>query len=233
MRFLLFLLVVINLLLWAMGSGWLGASLPGQSRADRLMQPLAPEALRAAPGSADVPPAPTPAPSQSPPANPAPAPAAPAMQVAATACVQSPPLDSDALKRIDAAMADLNLGARLSRLAEAEGQQWAVVLGPFVDRPTAERKRDEVSRLAVRDFAIVENVRGRYVSLGVYSSRAGAQARLDEVSKKGVTTARVDNRALQGSRTVLQVREVDAALKERLDALGSLFNGAGWTECKP
>ncbi len=224
MRFLLFVLVVVNLLVWAIGSGWLGAGLPGQSRVDRVMPPLAPEALRAAPGSADVPPAQL---------STAPALAAPAAQALAPACVQSPPLDGETLKRVDAAMADLNLGGRLSRLAEAEGQQWAVLLGPYVDRPTAERKREEISKLAVRDFAIVENVRGRYVSLGVYSSRANAQARLDEVSKKGVTTARVDNRALQGSRTVLQVREVDASLKEKLDALGSLPAGAGWTECKP
>jgi hypothetical protein len=233
MRFLLFLLVVVNLLVWAMGSGWLGAGLPGQSRVDRLMQPLAPEALRAAPGAADVPPMPTTAAAPSPSTSPAPASAATATQVAAIACVQSPPLDSDALKRVDAAMSDLNLGGRLSRLAETEGQQWAVVLGPFVDRPTAERKRDEISKLSVRDFAIVENVRGRYVSLGVYSSRANAQVRLDEVAKKGVSAARVDNRALQGSRTILQVRQVDAALKEKLDALGSQFNGAGWAECKP
>ena len=220
MRIFLFLLVAINAVVWAMGSGWIGSNLPGTSRADRLMPAVAANAIHASTDLSDAPIAATI--NTNPPTT---------ITAAALLCAESPPLDSEALKQLDAALSKLNPELRISRLAEVEGPQWAVVLGPFVDRPTAERKRDEVSTLGVRDFAVFENVRGRYVSLGVYSNRSNAQARLDEVGKKGVQAARVDNRALQGSRTVLQVQGSEPALKEKLQALGGLPSGTGWNNC--
>ena len=92
---------------------------------------------------------------------------------------------------------------------------------------------EEVKRRGVKDFAIIENIRGRYVSLGVFSSRDNAQARLDELAEKGVDSARIDSRVVAtAGRTILQIRDIDADLQAQLNTRGLLQSSYGWVKCK-
>jgi hypothetical protein len=106
-----------------------------------------------------------------------------------------------------------------------------VLIGPYVERPEAERKAAEVRRLGVADVAVIENVQGRFVSLGVFSNAQGAQARLNEVRGKGVTSARVSERNTAVAREYFQVRDVDPTLESKLRGLSPQLNGAPWGTC--
>lgn len=237
MRVIFIVLVIFNLLLLGAGNGWFGPILPLLSRTENPAGALQASALRiTAPEiTTEKDPddqAPIVGVDLSTQPTPAPLPPARAEPLPLLSCLQWSGVNEDEIKNTEATLATLNLGRKLVKMVEPDVSQWAVVLGPFVDRPTAERKREEVKRRGVKDFAIIENIRGRYVSLGVFSTRANAQARVDELADKGVS-ARIDTRVVAtAGRTILQIRDIDANLQTQLNTRGLLQSSYGWIKCK-
>ncbi|MBX7228314.1 MAG: SPOR domain-containing protein [Burkholderiaceae bacterium] len=237
MRFIFIVLILLNLLLWGAGSGWFGPVLPFFTRLEAPMSSLEANSVQV------VPPSNKNLESNHKPAPPAVEHSTQAIAPAIVAnTVNTPPLirclqwsssNADEIKATQALLAEFNLGRKLVELVEADVTQWTVVLGPFIDRPTAERKREEVKRRGITDLAVIENVRGRYVSLGIFSTRENAQARLSEVTEKGIDSARIDSRVVGATKPVtFQIRDIDAQLQAQLSARGLLQNASGWTECK-
>ena len=78
--------------------------------------------------------------------------------------------------------------------------QWMVLMGPYSDTDTLNRKLGELQRLGLKDgsYAAIPD-RPRYmpgISLGVLSTEAAAQAQLAMVQAKGVSSAHVVQRNL-------------------------------------
>ena len=240
MRVIFIVLVIFNLLLLGAGNDWFGPILPLLSRTENPAGALQASALRIItsevttgkdPAALNKPPSAAVDLSTAPP--PASVPPARAESVPLLSCLQWSSVSEDEITNTEATLATLKLGRKLVKMVEPDVSQWAVVLGPFVDRPTAERKREEVKRRGVKDFAIIENIRGRYVSPGVFSSRDNAQARLDELAEKGVDSARIDSRVVAtAGRTILQIRDIDADLQAQLNTRGLLQSSYGWVKCK-
>jgi hypothetical protein len=226
MRALFILLIAANVLFWGAKQGWFGAVLPQNAEPQRLQAQIAPNSVKvlsenelaAAKTQQNYKALPTASP-------------APAGPQTGLACLEWGAFATADAQKAAALLAPLNLGAKLTRVSREETATHMVLIGPYVERPEAERKAAEVRRLGVADVAVIENVQGRFVSLGVFSNAQGAQARLNEVRGKGVTSARVSERNTAVAREYFQVRDVDPTLESKLRGLSPQLNGAPWGTC--
>jgi hypothetical protein len=216
MRVLLVLLLLGNLLFFAAWQGWLGPVLPQQYEPQRLDQQIAPEKMQLL-STADLETAAKPRPPE-----PKPAP---------LACLEWGGFAAPALARADALLAPLTLGNRVTRVVRNEGASYAVIMGPYIDRPTAERKLAELLKLGILEGVIYENVVGRFISLGLFSKQENAKAYFETLSKRGVKTARVETRGTGIPKTFLQVRPVEAELEAKLRGLSGDLGDAAWNTC--
>lgn len=210
MKFLVFLLVLANLLFYAFSAGLVGsADDPDELR---IAQQISPESVRIV-GQGDRPPLPVSAP-------PAPvieasaavvAPdadasaATPAVQQVCLAWAALSPVEADRISRVvGRGFADF----KLSRgPASGEGNGWWVYIPPLTDKATADKKAGELRALGVSDYFVVqEGVNRHAVSLGVFSSEKRAQERLSELQSQGVRSARLGIRPDKDGNLRLEVR---------------------------
>lgn len=225
MRILFVLLLALNLLVLAAWKGWLGPVLPGQSReparldaqvqAERFKVLSEAELEKAVSGAASKV-------------------RAQDAAIARAACLEWGGFDTDALARARAALPGDELNAAGAKIDTAErtvGAEYAVIMGPYVDRPTTERKMVELRGLKVTDMAMTEDVRGRWISLGLFDVEANAKRRLDALSAQGVRTARIERRTGQ-TRSYLQVRDAPAPLAEKLRQITLPASTAAWGACR-
>jgi len=161
-----------------------------------------------------------------------PAPAAPPPPIA---CLEwgsfSPAEASRAAQRLDA----LALGARLAQYRGEEAANWWVHIPPQANRAAALRKAAELRKLGVEDFFVVqEDSKLQYaISLGVFKTEEAAQARLEDLRRKGVRTARVGPRETSVQKVYFAVRDVPEALASRLEELRRDFAGSELKACPP
>ncbi|HET7773681.1 MAG TPA: hypothetical protein VFK82_07640 [Burkholderiaceae bacterium] len=225
MRIVFFLLLALNLLVLAAWQGWLGPVLPGQSREPaRLAAQVQADRFKIM-SEADLEKAVAGAAAKSRPQEPV---------AAKVACMEWGGFDGDALARARSALPADELSAANVRLETTErqaGPEYAVIMGPYVDRPTTERKMVELRGLKVTDMVMTEDVRGRWISLGLFDVEANARRRLDALGTLGVRTARIERRTGQ-TRNYLQVRDVPAALAEKLKQISLPASMAGWGSCR-
>jgi hypothetical protein len=220
MRALLILLVLANLIFYGVKQGWFGQVLPQSAEPQRMQAQIQPDAVRVLTEAESA----NAAKSTS-------AVVAPVATAPSTACLEWGSFSGAEAQKAASLLTPLNLGPKLTRKTRDETATHMVLMGPYVERPETERKAAEVRRLGVTDVAVIENVQGRFVSLGVFTSQQGAQARLAEVRGKGVNNARVVERDTALTREVFQVRDVDPALDGKLRALSGQMNGAAWVAC--
>lgn len=176
MKALVFLLVLGNLLLYALGNGLLGnADNPDALRID---QQIAVDRIKlVSRGEA--------------PAN---KPNPPASDKSSETCMRWEQLainDADQLEIfIKEKFPDLK--AKRQTLA-GEGSSWWVFIPPLPGKAEADKKAGELRQLGITDYFIIQdNSSNRFaVSLGVFSSEKGGQERLAELKAKNVKSARL------------------------------------------
>ena len=224
MRIVFFLLLILNLLALAAWQGWLGPVLPGQVREPaRLTQQVQADRFKVL-NEAELEQAVSGASIKTRPQDAA----------ARVSCLEWGGFDGDALPRAQTALPAPDLsaaGARIETVERTLGAEYGVVMGPYVDRPTAERKMVELRGLKVTDMALTEDVRGRWISLGLFDVEANAKRRLDTLAGQGVRTARIERRTGQ-TRSYVQVRDVPTALAEKLRQLSLPASTAAWGNCR-
>lgn len=223
MKFLVFLLALVNLLFYAFGAGYFGH--PGNPDAGRIEQQILPERMRIV-GRGETPPLPakpevqpeSPPPPETPPANEGVPPVATDARPEkpervekvekALVCLawrQLTPADADRLS----AMLGKRFGDfKLSRKTQApESNGWWVYIAPQPSKAEAEKKANELRDLGVKDFFVVQDGANRFgISLGVFSNEKGGQDRLAELKAKGVRSALVAPRPGKENIVTLQAR---------------------------
>lgn len=233
LRGLVLLLLIANVVLFF----WIRSD-PAWTQADRepqrLGQQVAPQRVIRVPDPASRPAAARPEPVALPvddaasAASPASAPASGVIAAVATgatatpaaACLESAPMslaDATALQR---SLAGAGVPARaVSVQADPQTARWMVYMGRFADATQAQHKADELRNLKL-EYAPVGRPAALApgLSLGVFTSQANAEARLDDLARRGVHTARVV--PLEGDATArrVQVKPVDEAWRSRLPA---------------
>lgn len=230
LKFVFWLLAGVNLLVLAIGQGYLGsfrsetrepARLKNQLQAGKLTlltqeQATAPAAPPAAAETPAAAPAPTPPPSY--------------------ACTEVGNFLLADGRRFEAQVATLELGDRQSRrnVAGQEVSSYMVYIPPQGSKEGAERKAGELKQLGVTNYFIMgDGSPMRWgISLGVFKSESGAQSQLASLNKQGVHSARIGPRYSSSKQLAYQFRDLDAATHARLEKIKAQFPEQELRNCK-
>ena len=223
MKAIVFLLVLVNVLFYAWGTGVFG----GKSRPDglRIDQQVNPDSVRVvsrgeAPDAAKVP-EPEAAPATATATDAPPAPAAP--KAAEVACLSWKSLSVDMADRVLSEVRSRFPEFKVTRLAtNGDGNGWWVHISSFADRAAAHKKASELPRFGVEDYFIVEDGDRYAISLGVFNSEKGARDRLAALRTKGVQSARIGLKPDPTGTVGLELRgpaQYEDALREVLPTL--------------
>ncbi|MGX9776134.1 SPOR domain-containing protein [Janthinobacterium aestuarii] len=226
LKFVFWLLAGVNLLVLAIGQGYLGsfrtetrepARLKNQLQAGKLTlltqeQATAPTALPAAEGAAAA--------------------AAPPSY----ACTEVGNFLLADGRRFEAQVATLDLGDRQSRrnVAGQDISSYMVYIPPQGSKEGADRKAGELKQLGVTNYFIMnESSPLRWgISLGVFKSETSAQSQLAMLNKQGVHSARIAPRYSVSKQFAYQFRDLDAATRARLEKIKAQFPEQELRSCK-
>jgi cell division protein FtsN len=107
------------------------------------------------------------------------------------------------------------------------GKVW-VYIPPQTDLELANRKAQQLSDQGVQDYYVINNG-GRWqnaISLGVFSSREGADRRLNELKNQGVKSAVIRERDDSPSHVTFDLRKISRDQQGKLEKLNSQLKGA-------
>ena len=230
LKFVFWLLAAINLLVLAIGQGYLGsfrtetrepARLKYQLHAEKIT--LLTQAQATAPAEAATPAA-------------APAPAAPAPAPQVFACTEVGNFVLADARKFEARLEPLELGERQSRrnVAGQDISSYMVFIPPQGSKEGADRKAGELKQLGVTNYFIMgEGSPQRWgISLGVFKSETSAQSHLASLQKQGVHSARVAPRYSSSKQLAYQFRNLDAATRSRLAEITKQFDEQELRSCK-
>ena len=228
LKFVFWLLAAINLLVLAIGQGYLGSFRTETREPARLKNQLHAEKitlLTPAQATAPVKPAAAPAPAT-------PAPAAPQI----FACTEVGNFVLADARKFESRLAALALGERQSRhnVAGQDISSYMVFIPPQGSKEGADRKAGELKQLGVTNYFIMgEGSPQRWgISLGVFKSETGAQTHLASLQKQGVHSARVAPRYSASKQLAYQFRDLDAATRARLAEITKQFDEQELRSCK-
>ena len=214
MRALFFLLVLANLLFFGWHAGYIG---PGESKkgeGERLTQQIAPEKIRiVTPDEAKK--------------------IREAAKTRVNACIEWGTFPAQEAEKAAEALAALNLGNRLVTRTVEETAGWWVSMPPQGNKANADKKVDEMKRLGITDFFIVqdEGPNKFAISLGVFRTEDAARSYLATVAAKGVKTARADQRETKVQKTIFRLNGLDEVATAKFDALKKDFPGHEAKDC--
>jgi hypothetical protein len=227
LKFIFWSLLAVNAALFAYGQGYLGHFSGNEREPERLLNQLnanklviiSPEkanSVSAALAAAAV----------------ASAPKAPE----ALACVEIGSFVLADARRFETQLAPLNLGDRQSRhnLPGTEVSSYIVFIPSQGSKEAADKKAGELRGLGVTNYFVMsDNSPLRWgISLGVFKTEGAAQNQLAMLMKQGVRSARVAPRMSGSKLLAFQFRDVDAALKAKLEQIRAGFPNAETHACK-
>lgn len=200
MRLLVFILILVNLMFFAWTQGLLGSA--ADPDALRMSQQLQADRVRIV-GRDD------------PPGEPAAAKAAKTEKRETDACVQLSELPLADLGRVESLVKEKGAGLRIERGETAAAGAYWVFIPPLANKAEAERKAGELKRLKVPEFFVMQEPAAyRFaISLGLFSSREAAEARLEELRGKGVRSAKVGERESKPTQGWLEISGVEATVE--------------------
>jgi len=228
LKFVFWLLAGVNLLVLAIGQGYLGsfraetrepARLKNQLQQGKLTlltqeQATAPAAPPAAEGAT----------------------AAAATAAPSYACTEVGNFLLADGRRFEAQLAALDLGDRQSRrnVAGQDISSYMVYIPPQGSKEGADRKAGELKQLGVTNYFIMnESSPLRWgISLGVFKSETSAQSQLAMLNKQGVHSARIAPRYSASKQFAYQFRDLDAATRARLEKIKAQFPEQELSSCK-
>jgi hypothetical protein len=205
LRLLVLLLVLLNASYFAWSQGMLrayGWAPAEQSEPQRLQQQIRPEAIsilstdeaRRAEQAAQTPPKPP-------------------------ECLQAGLFDDAQAEAVrQAAEAALPAGAWMMETV-VEPARWIVYMGKFPNAAALAVKRAELTKMKLKLLPLNNPALEPGLSLGVYETRAQADAELGTLQRRGVRTARVLEERPEVRHNLLRVPAVDEALRPRLEEI--------------
>ena len=231
LKFVFWLLAGVNLLVLAIGQGYLGSFRTETREPARLKNQLQAGKLTLLTQEQATAPAAPPAAEER--ATPAAAVPAPPPSYACTEVGNFLLADG---RRFEAQVAALELGDRQSRrtVAGPGSSSYMVYIPPQGSKEGAERKAGELKQLGVKNYFIInEGSAQRWgISLGVFKSETSAQSQLASLNKQGVHSARVAPRYSASKQFAYQFRDLDAATRARLAEITKQFEEQELRSCK-
>jgi hypothetical protein len=149
------------------------------------------------------------------------------------ACMEWTGIGQDEIARAQETVLPISPGAKVSERRTEEATGWWVFMPPQANRAGAVQKVDELKRLGIEEYFIVqEDPKFRFaISLGVFRTEEAARSRLEQLQTRGVRTARVGPRTTPVVRVALQLREVLESAQPKVIELAKEFPGSAFKEC--
>ncbi|WP_219134947.1 SPOR domain-containing protein [Janthinobacterium sp. UMAB-60] len=230
LKFVFWLLAGVNLLVLAIGQGYLGSFRTETREPARLKNQLQATKLTLLTQEQATAPAAPPAAEEG--TTLAAAPATPPSY----ACTEVGNFLLADGRRFEAQVAALDLGDRQSRrnVAGQDISSYMVYIPPQGSKEGADRKAGELKQLGVTNYFIIsESSPQRWgISLGVFKSETSAQSQLASLNKQGVHSARVAPRYSASKQFAYQFRDLDAATRTRLEKIKAQFPEQELRSCK-
>lgn len=135
---------------------------------------------------------------------------------------------------IENKLKQLALGERLSRINVVDVATHMVYIPSLGSKEGADKKAAELRRLGINDFFIVQdqsNLRWG-ISLGVFKTEEAAKLHLNNLSNKGVRSARIGPRQVSTSKFSYQLRALSAEEKSKFDVIKRDFPSQETHNCQ-
>jgi hypothetical protein len=242
MKFLLFLLLLVNGGLFAWHQGYLSEIFPNQHEPERLAKQLNADQVRliSAETANTAPLLPSDNAATSTLANgagsaSASASASTAPRAQVLACLEFGNFSVAEAKKFEAELAPLALGERQSRRNVQDVNTYVVQIPPLASKEAADKKAGELRSLKVSDFYVNNepNSPVRWsISLGVFKNRAAAQSQLELLNKQGVHSAVIATRTGNTAKLNFQLRNLEPEVVSKLNALKDKFPEQPGKPCK-
>ncbi len=238
LRLLVLLLLLANALFWAWTLGWLddvtGVRARGDGEPERLGRQVRPESIRILPPGSVKAPGPGAGLATPPNASAATMTAAPSVVAEAPlpACLEAGPFNAVQIGPAQAYL-QINLpSGSWTHLKTERSALWMVYMGKFNDPETLVKRQDELRRLKVEyDELRAPNELAPGLSLGRFEIRGNANSLLEQLTKRGVRSARVIESTPATSSHVLRIDKPTSAVMAQLGALPADVFGKGFLPC--
>jgi len=148
-------------------------------------------------------------------------------------CIEWSGFGRDDAVRAQEALLALSPGMLISERKLEETTGWWVFMPPQANRQGAVQKVEELKRLGIDEYFIVqEDAKFRFaISLGIFRSEEAAQKKLEQLQGRGVRTARVGPRTTPVNRLSLQLRDVLEGAQPKVVELAKEFPGTTFRDC--
>ena len=218
MRALVFFLILVNLLFFAWMQGYLGGN--ANPDAIRVQQQLNADRVRVV--ARDE----LPAAGAAKPLKPE--------KLPEDFCLVLGDLPLGELSQMESRVAEKFPSLKLERSQAAGSGSFWVFIPPLQNKQEADRKAGELKRFKVPEFYIMQEPPAlRFaISLGIFSTRAAAEERLEELRGKGVRSARVGERDGKPASGTLEISGPAADADAFRQALGEWLPKAKPAACK-
>ena len=142
-------------------------------------------------------------------------------------CVEWGPFAEADRVRAQADIEPLQLGRLVTQRPVAAEPMWWVNTGPVASRSAADKRAGELRLLNIDDLSVVDAGKGQFtVSLGMFRTEAGANARVEALATRGVAGTRVEPRQTGATQAMLIVRDPPQAALARLRELQPQYPGS-------
>lgn len=141
------------------------------------------------------------------------------------ACLEVGNFQQSDIPKIEEKLKTLALGDRQSRINVVDVATHMVFIPSQGSKEGADKKAGELRRLGINDFYIVQdqsNLRWG-ISLGVFKTEEAAKLHLNNLSNKGVRSARIGPRTVSTNKFAYQFRALNAEEKSKYDAIKADF----------
>ncbi|AMP07529.1 SPOR domain-containing protein [Collimonas pratensis] len=222
LKLIFWLLLLANAALFAMQKGYLGALYSDGREPARIGKQLQADKIKLV--ASDAAPAATAAASASAPA-PAAAGAPAAADLASVACTEIGNFSASEARRFSSQLAERTPNLKFVRREIQEVASHMVYLPSLGSKEAADKKSDEVRRLGINDFFVIQDSSAlRYgISLGIFKTDEAAQKQVASLAKRGLSGAKVGTRSVSSSKVAFQLRDMGGDAKLAFDKIKTDF----------
>lgn len=151
----------------------------------------------------------------------------------ALACLEFGDFTQADTARVLARLAPLNLGERLTSRSVGLPGWYMVYVPPYKTRAEVEHAAAELRKLGVKELLVIaDDSPMRFgIALGSFKDQDLAKRHVEDLRRRGVTSARVADKPSSAPGTRLQIKGVDAALARELAAVQKEFAQSRLAPC--
>ncbi len=148
-------------------------------------------------------------------------------------CLELGPIAPGDAGRAEEAASGLASGLKIKRRVD-EPARWWVYIPPLASRQAAVQRVTELRKQGIEDSSLVndEPLWRNAISLGVYRSEDAANARAENLKKRGIGGIHVAPRDGAGGRVYVQLWDAPGAVRLRFVDLKDGFPGSDVRECQ-